>query len=219
MDKRIISLRKEIVEVGKRAFARGFVASHDGNISARVDRKHILITPSGVSKGFMKTADLIVVDINGKVVSGKKKPSTEMQLHLTIYARRPDVESVCHMHPVYATAFAVAGLPLEEDVLSEAIITLGKIPLVPYGTPGTEEISNQLIPHLENSQAFLLANHGALTVGTDVFDAYGTMETLEHYARILFLAKQLGPVTKLNPQQLKQLVALRNAFGIKKTGM
>jgi L-fuculose-phosphate aldolase len=122
---------------------------------------------------------------------------------------------VCHLHPLYATGFAVAGIPLDQDVLSEAVIVLGKIPLVEYGTPGSEELSSKLLLHLRDSDAFLLANHGALTVGANVFDAYNKMETLEHVAQIVFIAKQLGNLNILSAEQIQKLTALREKFGIK----
>jgi L-fuculose-phosphate aldolase len=210
------ALKNNIVEIGKRAYIRGYVASNDGNISARIDNKHILITPTGISKGFMKPRDLIVVNTVGKIISGKNRPSSEIHMHLHIYQERPDVNSVCHLHPPYATGFAVAGIPLDQNILTEAIIALGKVPLVNYGTPGTEELYNNLIPLLKDCDAFLLANHGALTVGSDVFHAYYNMETLEHVAQITFIARQLGKVNELNDEQVKKIISLREKFGIKK---
>lgn len=217
MKQSLVSLKKNIIEAGKRAYARGYVASNDGNISARIDKKYVLITPTGMSKGFIKASDLIVVDMKGKIVNGKKKPSSEVFMHLQVYHERPDVNSVCHMHPPYATGFSVAGIPLDQDGLSEVIISLGNIPLVPYGTPGTEDFYKPLLPLLQQYDAFLLANHGALAVGTDVFNAYFKMETLEHYAHILFIAKQLGNVNTLNAEQVQKLTALREKFGIRTT--
>ncbi len=215
MKKSLVSMKNNIIEAGKRAYARGYVAANDGNISARIDKKHVLITLTGISKGFMKTSDLIVVDMHGKIISGKRKPTSEIQMHIQIYKERADVNSVCHLHPPYATGFAVAGIPLDQDVLSEAVIVLGKVPLVEYGTPGTEELYSKLLLHLQDSDAFLLANHGALTVGTDVFDAYNKMETLEHVAQIVFIAKQLGNLNILNAEQVQKLTVLREKFGIK----
>jgi L-fuculose-phosphate aldolase len=213
----LVSLKKNIIEAGKRAYARGYVASNDGNISARIDKKYVLITPTGMSKGFMKASDLIVVDMHGKIIRGKRNPSSEIQVHLQIYKERADVNSVCHLHPPYATGFSLAGIPLDQDGLSEVIISLGNIPLVPYGTPGTEDFYKPLLPLLQRYDAFLLANHGALAVGTDVFNAYFKMETLEHYAHILFIAKQLGNVNTLNAEQVQKLAALREKFGIRTT--
>jgi L-fuculose-phosphate aldolase len=209
VDQKLNTIRNEIIEVGKRAYSRGFVAANDGNISTRIGKNRILITPANMSKGFMKNNDLIIVDIKGNVVEGKKKPSSEMRLHLQIYQNRSDVMSVCHLHPPYATTFAVAGIPLDQPYLSEAIISLGSVALVPYGTPGTEEVSRNLSPLLQSHDVFLLANHGALTVGKNVFDAYFKMETLEHVAKIIFLAKQIGSPVLLTANQVSQLETIR----------
>lgn len=214
MQKNIFTLKREIVEVGKRVYDRGYVASNDGNISARIDNKRVLITPTGVSKGFMKTEDLIVVDYEGNSLSGTKKPSSEVFMHLQIYKDRPDVHSVCHAHPPYATGFAVAGIPLDDCVLPEVIIVLGGIPLVEYGTPGTAEFYTPVLQYLSNHDAFLLANHGALTIGKDVLSAYHKMETLEHFAHIAFVARQLGHTNVLNPGQVQKLLNLREKYGI-----
>jgi L-fuculose-phosphate aldolase len=203
----ITFLKKNIIEAGKRAYARGYVAAKDGNISVRVDAKRILITPSGVSKGYMKADGLVLVDMNGRIISGTKKPSSELLMHLQIYKERNDIQSVCHLHPPYATGFAAAGIQLDRYILTEAEIALGKIPLIEYAPPGTEELAKIIIPHLKDSKAFLLANHGALTVGTDIFDAYCNMETLEHTAHILFIARQLGHLRTLNAEQIKELNA------------
>ncbi|MGD0589596.1 MAG: class II aldolase/adducin family protein [Bacteroidota bacterium] len=215
MKKSLVSMKNNIIEAGKRAYARGYIASNDGNISMRIDAKSILITPTGISKGFMKVSDLVLVDMSGRVIGGKKKPSSELFMHLQIYKERKDVHSVCHLHPPYATGFSVAGIPLDQDVLSEAVIALGKVPLVEYGTPGSEELYCKLLFHLRDSDGFLLANHGALTVGKDIFDAYNRMETLEHVAQIVFIAKQLGNLNILSAEQVQKLTALREKFGIK----
>jgi L-fuculose-phosphate aldolase len=164
----------------------------------------------------MKTGDLIVVNLDGKVVEGNKKPTSELYMHLQIYKERLDINSVCHLHPPYATGFAVAGIPLDQYVLTEVVITLGKIPLVEYGTPGTEEFYKSIQPLIHDYDAFLLAHHGALTLGTDVFSAYNRMETLEHVAHIVFIAKQLGNVTTLNSEQVQKIIAQRERFGIRK---
>ena len=215
MTRQKVQWKHEILRVGKRAYSRCYIASNDGNISARIGKDRILITPTGMSKGFLKISDLVVIDMDGKLIRGKKKPSSEMALHLFVYRSRPDVNSVCHLHPPYATAFAVAGIPLDQHILSEAVISLGTVPLIAYGTPGTEEVYKNLHPAVKDYDAFLLANHGALTLGTDVIDAYHKMETLEHCAQILFIARHLGNVTILNPFQVKQLEALRSKFGIR----
>ncbi len=206
-------VKREILQTGRRLYDRGYIASNDGNISARLDTRRILITPTRMSKGFMKADDLVVIDLEGRKTSGKRKPSSESLLHLEIYRHRPDVKSVCHAHPPYATAFAVAGRSFESHVLPEVVINLGNVPLVPYGTPGTPEFFAPLLPFLPAYDAFLLANHGALTVGVDVESAYHKMETLEHYAHILFLAEQLGTVNTLDKEKVEKLVALRGNFG------
>jgi len=211
----ILKLRQEIIHVGRRVYERGYVASNDGNISARIDENRILITPTGVSKGFMDPQDLVIIDLNGKLLSGQKKPSSELFMHLQIYKERPDINSVCHAHPPYATGYAVAGLPLDQCILPEVIIALCSIPLIEYGTPGTEEFYKPVLKVLQDFDAFLLANHGALTIGKDVINAYHKMETLEHFAHITFVAQRLGHTTKLNPEQVKKLTDLRERYGIR----
>ena len=213
----LLTLKREIVEVGRRVYQRGYVASNDGNISARLDDKRIVITPTGVSKGFMTPEDLIVLDMEGKVVSGIKKPSSEMFMHLSVYKHRPDIMSVCHAHPPYATGFAVAGIPLDKCILPEVVIVLGGIPIVEYGTPGTSEFFQPVLKIIDKYDAFLLANHGALTIGKDVVNAYHKMETLEHFAHIAFVAQQLGHMNVLNSEQVRKLTDLRTKFGIRTT--
>ncbi|MGA9119190.1 MAG: class II aldolase/adducin family protein [Bacteroidota bacterium] len=213
MKQNISLVKRDILEAGRRSYERGYIASNDGNISARIDKKRFLITPTRMSKGSMKSTDLVVVDIEGNVIAGRRKPSSEMYLHLAIYRERPDVNSVCHAHPPFATAFAVAGRSFDSHILPEVVINLGTVPLVPYGTPGTEEFFTPLLPYLKDYDAFLLANHGALTVGTDVISAYHKMETLEHYAHIVFLAQLIGTVNVLDDDKVKKLVALRSKFG------
>lgn len=211
---KIIELRKEIISAGKRMYKRGYVAANDGNISARIDENRILITPTGVSKGFMNPSDLSIVDYNGKLIKGNKKPSSEFLMHLKIYKTRNDVNSVCHSHPPYSTAFAVAGKALDQYILPEAIIVLGKVPLIKYGVPGSDSFSDALLPYLKNHDAFLLANHGVVTIGNTVLSAYHKMETVEHFAQILFIASQLGKVNKLSKNDIKELIKLREKFGI-----
>ncbi|NJD21052.1 MAG: class II aldolase/adducin family protein [Melioribacter sp.] len=217
MRQSLFTLKQDIVEVGKRMYTRGYVASNDGNISARLDDNKFLVTPTGISKGFMKPEDLIVVNIDGKVLSGMKKPSSEIFMHLQVYKDRPDVNSVCHAHPPYATGFAVAGIPLDKCILPEVIITLGSIPLIEYGTPGTEELYRPVTKLLKDYDAFLLANHGALTIGTDVINAYHKMETVEHFAHIAFVAQQLGYPNTLSKEQVQKLKDQREKFGIRTT--
>lgn len=215
MSTNLENLKKQIVEVGKRMYDRGYVASNDGNISAKVDDESVLVTPTGVSKGFIEPEMMVHVDLEGNVLNGDKKASSEVFMHLQVYKDRPDVKSVCHSHPPYATGYAVAGISLEKLVLPEVVIALGGIPLVEYGTPGTDEFYKPLIPLLKDYDAFLLANHGALTVGKDVLSAYHKMETLEHFAHISFVAQQVGKVKELNDDQVKKLTDQRAKYGIR----
>ena len=214
MAKNLFTLRKEILHVGKRVYDRGYVASNDGNISARIDDKRVLITPTGISKGFMTQEDLVVVDYDGKILSGNKKPSSEVFMHLQIYKDRPDVNSICHSHPPYATGFAVAGEALDQCVLPEVIIVLGEVPLVEYGEPGTEEFYRPVRKYLKDHDAFLLANHGTLTIGKDVLNAYHKTETLEHFAKIAFIARTLGHVNVLGKKEVQKLFDARKRYGV-----
>ena len=214
MSQGLYSLKNDLIEVGKRIYAKGYVASNDGNISVRLDEQKILITPSGVNKGLMKQSDMLIVNLGGIVLSGDKKPSSELPMHLQIYKERPDVNSVCHAHPVYATGFAVAGIPLDMCVLPEVIISLGTVPLVEYGTPGTDEYFKSMLKYLKDHDAFLLANHGVVTVGKDVLSAYHKMETVEHFANIVFVSLQLGKMKTFSPEQIEKLIDQRKKFGV-----
>jgi L-fuculose-phosphate aldolase len=209
-------LKKQIVEIGKRIWERGYVASNDGNITVMLDNDELLTTPTGISKGFMTTDMIIKCDKNGNVISGnsKYKPSSEVKMHLEVYKERPDVRSVVHAHPTYATSFAVAGIPLNKCVLPEAIIVIGAVPIAPYGLPSTMEIPDAIRPLIKNSDAILLENHGALTLGSDLLNAYHKMETLEHTASIVWKAIQLGNVNVLPAEERDRLMTLREKFNM-----
>ena len=211
------SLQKDLVEVGQRMYNRGYVASNDGNISARIDEERIVVTPTGVSKGFMKPDMMVIIDMDGKVLNGDRKASSEVFMHLEVYKNRPDVMSVCHAHPPYATAYAVVGKPLDKCILPEVIISFGSIPIVKYGTPGTDELYKPLIPLLKDHEAFLLANHGALTIGKDVLSTYYKMETIEHFAHISFIAQQIGNANILKGDEVEKLLEQRRKFGVTTT--
>ncbi|MGH7600838.1 MAG: class II aldolase/adducin family protein [bacterium] len=206
------SLRQQICEIGRRMYEKNFVASNDGNISARLDAERILTTPTGVSKGFMTPESMVIVDLDGQPLSSGK-PSSEILLHLFIYRERPEAQAVVHAHPLHATGFAVAGISFEECVTPEIIVTLGSIPLAPYGTPSTHKLPETLRPFVHHNDAFLLANHGAVTVGKDLWDAYYKMERLEHYAHILFISRQLGGEKLLPREQVQELLDLRGKYG------
>ncbi len=207
-------IKQDMVEVGKRIYQRGFVASNDGNISVRISENEVLTTPTGISKGFMSPDMIIKVDMNGKVLAGKLEPSTELKMHLDVYRNRPDVKAVIHAHPPIATGFAVAGIPLDRFVLPEIIISLGTIPIVKYGTPSTDEIPNAVREYLDRHEAFLLANHGALTVGTDPFNAYYKMESMELFAQISLAARQLGNERELSGPEVDKLMEVRTKLGV-----
>ncbi|RMD85617.1 MAG: class II aldolase/adducin family protein [Calditrichaeota bacterium] len=205
-------LRQTIVEIGRRMYQRGYVAANDGNISARLDDERILTTPTGVSKGFMTPESMVVVNMEGRALS-PGRPSTELPMHLFIYRERPDVQAVVHAHPPYATGFATAGLALDKCVLAEVIVTMGTIPLAEYGTPSTEELPNSLRPFIHSCEAFLLANHGVVTIGKDLMDAYFKMERVEHYAQITFIARALGGERVLPREKVEELYDLREKYG------
>lgn len=207
-------LREEIVEAGKRLYKKGFVAANDGNVSVRLDGGRILITPSGVCKGDMDPGMMVVVDGDGKVLSGRLKPSSEMKMHLAVYRIRDDVKAIVHAHPPKATAFAVAGLPLDKLTLPEVVFSLGSVAFSEYGTPSTKQVPEAVVRVIGDAGAVLLANHGALTVGAGVMDAYFRMETLEHFAAITLYARLLGGERELSPKEESELIRIRReVFG------
>src|SRR5918999_3052724 len=186
------AFRADIVEIGRRMYARGYVASNDGNISIRLDASTILTTPKGVSKGFMTPDMMVVVDLDGKKVRGTRDASSELLMHLEVYRNRPDVGAVVHAHPPTATGFAVAGIPLDRAVLAEVVTTLGSIPIAEYGTPSTPGLPAAVSKYDKAHDGLLLANHGALALGGDLWTAYYRMETIEHFAKISLVARMLG---------------------------
>lgn len=205
------SLRREIVRVCRRLYERGLIAGGEGNVSARRDAETLVVTPSGASKVDVEEADLVVVDLAGNPVAGSGRASSELGMHLRIYDRRPDVGAVVHAHPPYATAFAVAGEDLMSPVLPEIVVLLGGVPLVPYATPGSPALATAIEPFLELHDAFLMANHGATSFGSTLSIAHQRMESLEHAARTVFLARHLGRVTSLSDAQRDALLELRRA--------
>jgi len=204
------TIKQDILEVGKRLYTKGFVASNDGNISVRVDDKSLLITPTGVCKGDLEAEDLLLVDYEGNVLSGVKTPTSEMKMHLAIYKARPDAKAIVHAHPQNATAFAVAGLPLDKITLPEVIFSLGKIALAEYGTPSTNQVPDAVSKVIKVADCILLANHGALTVGSSIMDAYFKMEILDHFAAITLKARALGGEKVLDEKEQKELFRIRS---------
>jgi len=216
MTDRLDQLRADIVEVGRRLWVRGFVASNDGNISARIGPDRLLMTPASVSKGFMTPDMMVVTDLDGQLVSGApgRRPSSEAMMHLVAYRLRPDVGAVVHAHPPLATGFAVAGIALDRAVLAEVVTTLGSIPIAKYGTPSTRELADTVAPYVKAHDGLLLANHGALALGVDLFGAYYKMETIEHFARISLTARLLGREHLLSREEVMRLQDLRSTYGI-----
>jgi len=207
-------LRQDIVEVGRLVWQKGWVAANDGNISIRLDPDRVLCTPTGVSKGMMHPDDLIIVDMQGNKIEGRKERTSEITMHLTIYNLRPDVRAVVHAHPPVATGFAAAGRPLTLALLPEVIIGLGCVPLAEYGLPGTPELTEPMLPYIPKYDAILMANHGAVCYGEDVYKAYFRMETVEHFARISLVAELLGGPKVLPRQEVEKLFQARERYGI-----
>jgi L-fuculose-phosphate aldolase len=194
-------------------YERGLVAGSDGNVSVRISKEHILATPTGASKGYLEADDLVVCDLAGKQVSGKRRLTTEIKIHLAVYAEREDACAVVHAHPPFATAFAVANQTLDEKLMPEAYIAVGKVALTPYGTPSTDELAEKIRPALKDHDAVLLANHGAMTWARDVVGAYHRMEALEQLAKITFITRQLGSARPLSAEEMAKLDAIREIYG------
>jgi len=211
----LFEAKNQIVEIGRRMWMKEWVASNDGNISCKISEDEFVCTPTGVSKGFLEVGDLIVVDGQGRKRSGGPlNPSSEIKMHLFVYHERPDVQAVCHAHPPTATRFAVAGMALDQCVLPEVVAIMGAIPCAPYGLPSTDEIPQGIAPYVRDHNAVLLSNHGALTWGANLMQAYYRMETMEHFAKILLVAVQLGRVNLFSRDQVQALEDLRTRFGL-----
>jgi L-fuculose-phosphate aldolase len=206
--------RKAICRVGRWMYAKGYVVANEGNLSVRLEQDRILVTPAGVCKGRLSSKDLLVTDLNGEIVSGTGRPSSEMMMHLLYYRSRPDVRAICHAHPPTATGFAAAGRALEEAVLPEVIVCLGRIPLAPYATPGTWELCASLEPLVPNYDAILLENHGVVTCGQDLGAAYQRMEIVEQFARVMLTAESLGGPRLLPRNEVQKLIAARIRYGV-----
>src|SRR5579862_3911240 len=209
------TLRDDIVEVGRRLYARRYTASNDGNISVRLGAERVLMTPKSVCKGFMTPDMMCITDLEGRKLQGERDPSSEMLMHLEVYRQRSDIQAVVHAHPPIATGFAVAGIPLDRAVLAEVLTTLGSIPIAEYATPSTSELPNAVRKYIRAHDGMLLANHGALTVGADLFSAYFKMETIEHFAKISLVARLLGREHLIAREELNRLEQLRGTYGIK----
>ncbi|MGL5244551.1 MAG: class II aldolase/adducin family protein [Sarcina sp.] len=209
-------IKKQICEIGKRIYNNGFVAANDGNISVKINEKEVLCTPTGVSKGYMTPDMICKVNLKGEILQANStyKPSSEIKMHLRVYKERNDVKSVVHAHPPYGTSYAIAGIPLNKAIMPEAVIFLGEVPIVEYGTPSTEEIPNAVSKYLNSYDAVLLENHGALTYGVDLMAAYFKMESLEFYAKLMHISSQIGEPQMLNDTQIEKLLNIRKSMNL-----
>ncbi|MFM9873644.1 MAG: class II aldolase/adducin family protein [Fimbriimonadaceae bacterium] len=187
-----LQLRGALCEVGRRLWQRNLIGGAEGNISCRLSPRQLLITPSGVSKGHLKPNELLIIDLKGELIKGEGKVSSEYRLHTAIYNNRPDCEAVVHAHPPVATGFALAGEDIPDNLLPESAVVLGSVATVPFAMPGTDDMSDAITPLVEDHKTFLLANHGAATMGSDIYDACYRMETLERVATVILHAKTLG---------------------------
>jgi L-fuculose-phosphate aldolase len=204
--------RKTIIEIGKLMYERGYVVSSDGNVSIRLDENRVIASPTMTCKGRMTEDGLAITDMDGKALNDKRA-SSELAMHLLVYKMRPDISAVCHAHPPHGSAFAVAGLAIDQPILSEVILTLGCVPLTAYGTPSTAELTDAMKPFVTHHNALLMANHGAVAYGNDLWQAFDRLETLEHTARIAILSRALGGANNLPPDAIEKLINIREKAG------
>jgi len=202
-------LRRAIIEFGELLHVNGFVAATDGNLSVRMDDERLLVTPTCICKGRMRPSDLVIVDMNGKRLAGKRRVSSEIGMHLLIYRLRPEVRGIVHAHPPTATGFAASGMGLSSPLVCEVVVGLGSIPLARYGTPGTPELTDALEPLIPNHDAILMANHGVVTFGSSLESAFMKMETVEHFAKIALVTHLLGRAQPLGEKEVEKLNEVR----------
>ena len=208
--------KRLIVEIGRRMYEKHYIASNDGNLSVRVRDGEVWATPAGVSKGFMREDDLVLLKLDGTVLSqGEFGPSSEIKMHLRIYTENPNAMGVCHAHPVMSTSFAVAGLALSDPIYPEAMVNLGTVPCVHYETPGSQGVPDSIAPYANSHCAVLLANHGPVTWGRTLAEAWYRMEAVEHYAQITFNTFFiLGGANRLSDRQIAEVAAIREKLGL-----
>ena len=206
---------EQILEIGRRMYAKNYVAANDGNITCMVSPTTLWTTPAGVSKGYMTKEMLMKVDLDGHILQGTQKPSSDLKMHLRVYLENPDLTACVHAHPPAATAFAIAGIALDRPILPEAIVQLGVVPVAPYAAPGTQEVPDSIAPYCCTHNGVLLANHGALTWGTSPMQAYMRMESLEYYALLtMYTGSIIGQANELSREQVDRLVETRTKLGI-----
>lgn len=204
--------RSEITRFCHLIYEKGFVASTDGNVSARLPDGHIMCTPTVCNKRFVTPEDMVIIDKKGNRIKGERKASSEIAMHLLIYEMRPDINAVVHAHPQCATAYAAAGIPLNKALISEVILALGCIPLTEYGTPGTPELTDELRPFVKDFDALLMSNHGVVTYGANLEDAFNRMDTVEHFAKISIYTKILGRERLLSAEDVEKLRVQRQKY-------
>jgi L-fuculose-phosphate aldolase len=208
-------LRHAICEIGKLAYSKGYIVGADGNISARMADGTVLITPAGAMKGFLSPEHLAHVDMRGRVIDNGPRCSTETGIHLVSYAERPEMRAVLHCHPPHAVAMTIAGIDLQTPVIPEIIVTIGGIPTAPFGTPGTDELPESIRSIVKCSDTVVMQNHGSVTLGVNLLDAFKKLDMLEHTARILWLAHCVGKVNPLPPETVRKLLGTRATLGVK----
>lgn len=212
--------QKAIIDIGQRMYVRNFVAANDGNISVKTGDNEVWATPTGVSKGYMKKKMLVKVDLDGNILEGTCKPSSELKMHLRAYQENEEIRAVCHAHPPVCTCYAIAGIPLTAPVLAEAVITLGDVPIAPYAKLGSREVPEAVAPFCHTHNGILLANHGAVTWAEEPYAAWYRLESMEYYANILLITEHiLGRQNLLTDEQVGALLAMREKFGIKRGGV
>lgn len=204
--------RRDLIRICHLMYERSYVVSSDGNVSVQLDDGRVLATPTMTCKGRMSEDLIAITDLEGRSLNDRRA-SSELAMHLLIYRERPGVKAVCHAHPPHGTAFAVAGLPIDQPILSEVILTLGCVPLAEYGTPSTEELSDAMRPLVKHHNALLMANHGAVAYGSDLWQAWDRLETLEHTAKIAILSRLLGGSRNLSPDAIEKLINVRESAG------
>jgi L-fuculose-phosphate aldolase len=204
--------RKELVRFSKWLSRLGFAPGTSGNLSVRLDQDRLLVTPTGVSKALVRRADMVIVDLQGRLLCGTRRVTSEVGMHLAIYEKRTDVRAVIHSHPPIATAFACSGRALDEMLCQEAVMTVGRIPLAAYATTGTDEVADSLRPYITEHDAILLENHGAVSSGKNLLDAFMKMETIEHLAHVALAAHQLGSARPLRPEQIQELKSAKTRY-------
>ena len=212
-------LKELICEIGRRVYQKGFAAANDGNISIRVGENEVICSPTMICKGFMTPEDICAVDLDGNQIGGKRKRTSEILLHLSIMKAREDVKAVVHCHPPHATAFAVAGEPIPQCVLPEVEVFMGEIPIAPYETPGGQKFADTVLPFLKGTSCIILKNHGTVSFGKTLEEAFWKTEILDSYCRILMLAKQLGRVDYFTQQQTNELLDLEEAARLRRSAV